>query len=51
MVDDLSANVCEVIDLALEIGTFGILGGQVSIEGVRGSWADLTRNVNVSRGS
>ena len=51
MVEDLSANVCEVIDLALEIGTFGILGGQVSMQGLQGSWAELTRNVNVSRGS
>ena len=51
MVDDLSTNVGEVVDLALEIGTFGILGRQLSMEGVNGSWADLTRNVNVSRGS
>jgi hypothetical protein len=49
MVDQLSAFASEVTRVALEVGTFGILGGQATVEGVQGTWADLTRNVNVSR--
>lgn len=30
----------------LQVGTQGILGGQARVEGVQGTWADLTRNVN-----
>lgn len=48
MVDQLSAFASEVTRVALEVGTFGILGGQATVEGVQGTWADLTRNVNVS---
>ena len=51
MVDQLSAFASEVTRVALEVGTFGILGGQATVEGVQGTWADLTRNVNVSPGS
>ncbi|KAJ3966094.1 hypothetical protein EV361DRAFT_936694 [Lentinula raphanica] len=29
---------------ASEVGTQGILGGQARVEGVQGTWADLTRN-------
>ena len=48
MVDQLSAFASEVTRVALEVGTQGILGGQARVEGVQGTWADLTRNVNVS---
>lgn len=47
MVDQLSAFASEVTRVALEVGTQGILGGQAKVEGVQGTWADLTRNVNV----
>ncbi|KAK0464807.1 hypothetical protein IW261DRAFT_1347247 [Armillaria novae-zelandiae] len=46
MVDDLNAFASEVTRVALEVGTQGILGGQAKVEGVKGTWADLTRNVN-----
>jgi osomolarity two-component system, sensor histidine kinase NIK1 len=48
MVDQLGAFASEVTRVALEVGTQGILGGQAKVEGVQGTWADLTRNVNVS---
>ena len=50
MLDQLSAfaSSSEVTKVALEVGTQGILGGQARVEGVQGTWADLTRNVNVS---
>lgn len=51
MVDQLSAFASEVTRVALEVGTQGILGGQARVEGVQGTWADLTRNVNVRRSS
>ncbi|KAF8797439.1 HisKA-domain-containing protein, partial [Phlegmacium glaucopus] len=46
MVDQLSVFASEVTRVALEVGTQGILGGQARVEGVQGTWADLTRNVN-----
>lgn len=46
MVDDLNAFAGEVTRVALEVGTQGILGGQATVEGVKGTWADLTKNVN-----
>ena len=46
MVDDLNSFASEVTRVALEVGTQGILGGQATVEGVKGTWADLTRNVN-----
>ncbi|KAI0071450.1 histidine kinase [Panus rudis PR-1116 ss-1] len=46
MVDQLSAFASEVTRVALEVGTQGVLGGQATVEGVQGTWADLTRNVN-----
>ena len=49
MVDQLSAFAFEVTRVALEVGTQGILGGQARVEGVQGTWADLTRNINVCR--
>ncbi|KAH9946794.1 hypothetical protein B0H21DRAFT_693032 [Amylocystis lapponica] len=45
-VDQLGAFTSEVTRVALEVGTQGILGGQARVEGVQGTWADLTRNVN-----
>ena len=49
MVDQLSTFASEVTRVALEVGTKGVLGGQAQVEGVQGTWADLTLNVNVSR--
>lgn len=48
MVDQLSEFASEVTRVALDVGTKGILGGQAKVEGVQGTWADLTTNVNVS---
>ena len=50
MIDQLSIFASEVSRVALEVSTQGtsILGGQARIEGVEGTWADLTLNVNVS---
>jgi hypothetical protein len=36
-----------VTRVALEVGTEGKLGGQAKVEGVQGTWKDLTDNVNV----
>jgi osomolarity two-component system, sensor histidine kinase NIK1 len=47
MVDQLSAFTSEVTRVALEVGTQGVLGGQARVEGVQGTWADLTRNINI----
>ena len=33
--------------VAREVGTEGKLGGQASVEGVRGMWKELTDNVNL----
>ena len=49
MVDQLSTFASEVTRVALEVGTEGILGGQAVVADVQGTWADLTRNVNVRR--
>jgi HAMP domain-containing protein/signal transduction histidine kinase/CheY-like chemotaxis protein len=46
MVDQLSAFAAEVTRVSREVGTEGILGGQASVEGVSGTWKDLTDNVN-----
>ncbi|HEX2163921.1 MAG TPA: HAMP domain-containing protein [Thermoanaerobaculia bacterium] len=47
MVDQLSAFADEVTRVAREVGTEGKLGGQASVEGVRGTWKELTDNVNL----
>jgi hypothetical protein len=47
MVRQLRTFAGEVNRAAYEVGTEGILGGQASVEGVQGIWADLTVNVNV----
>jgi len=46
MVDQLSSFADEVTRVAREVGTEGILGGQAQVEGVSGTWGDLTDNVN-----
>ncbi|KAJ7692771.1 hypothetical protein B0H17DRAFT_533990 [Mycena rosella] len=46
MVDQLSAFASEVTRVAVEVGTEGKLGGQARVEGVQGTWKDLTDNVN-----
>src|SRR2546429_2602854 len=51
MVDQLRAFSAEVTRVAREVGTEGRLGGQASVEGVSGTWKDLTDNVNFMAGS
>ena len=46
MVDQLSAFAAEVTRVAREVGTEGVLGGQAEVEGVSGTWRDLTESVN-----
>ena len=46
MVDRLNAFSSEVTRVAKEVGTEGKLGGQAQVEGVSGTWQDLTDNVN-----
>ncbi|HET6384956.1 MAG TPA: HAMP domain-containing protein, partial [Armatimonadota bacterium] len=46
MVDQLNAFASEVTRVATEVGTDGQLGGQAEVEGVSGTWRDLTRSVN-----
>jgi CheY-like chemotaxis protein/HAMP domain-containing protein len=46
MVDQLNAFAGEVSRVAREVGTEGKLGGQARVEGVGGTWKDLTDNVN-----
>jgi len=46
MVDQLSSFADEVTRVAREVGTEGMLGGQAEVEGVSGTWRDLTENVN-----
>jgi signal transduction histidine kinase/HAMP domain-containing protein/ActR/RegA family two-component response regulator len=51
MVDQLSSFADEVTRVAREVGTEGKLGGQASVEGVSGTWKDLTDNVNFMAGN
>ncbi len=46
MVDQLNGFASEVSRVAREVGTEGKLGGQATVEGVAGTWKDLTDNVN-----
>ncbi|MDX1548026.1 MAG: HAMP domain-containing protein, partial [Rhodothermales bacterium] len=46
MVDQLSSFASEVTRVAREVGTEGKLGGQAEVEGVSGTWKDLTDSVN-----
>jgi HAMP domain-containing protein/signal transduction histidine kinase/DNA-binding response OmpR family regulator len=47
MVDRLRSFAAEVTRVAREVGTEGQLGGQAEVEGVSGTWRDLTESVNV----
>ncbi len=46
MVDQLNSFAAEVTRVAREVGTEGKLGGQAQVQGVSGTWRDLTENVN-----
>ena len=46
MVDQLSTFASEVTRVAREVGTEGKLGGQAEVQGVGGTWRDLTESVN-----
>src|SRR5262249_37418598 len=45
MVDQLRSFASEVTRVAREVGTEGRLGGQARVEGVAGTWKDLTDSV------
>ena len=51
MVDQLSVFSTEVTRVAREVGTEGKLGGQAIVQGVAGTWKDLTDNVNMMAGN
>jgi HAMP domain-containing protein/CheY-like chemotaxis protein/signal transduction histidine kinase len=46
MVDQLRDFAAEVTRVAREVGTEGKLGGQADVQGVAGTWKDLTDGVN-----
>ncbi len=46
MVDQLRSFASEVTRVAREVGTEGRLGGQADVQGVAGTWKDLTDSVN-----
>ena len=46
MVGQLNSFASEVTRVAREVGTEGKLGGQAKVEGVGGTWKDLTDSVN-----
>jgi HAMP domain-containing protein/signal transduction histidine kinase/CheY-like chemotaxis protein len=51
MVDQLSSFAAEVTRVAREVGTDGRLGGQARVQGVSGTWKDLTDSVNFMAGN
>ncbi|HZO27016.1 MAG TPA: HAMP domain-containing protein, partial [Chloroflexota bacterium] len=51
MVDQLNAFASEVTRVAREVGTEGRLGGQAQVQGVGGTWKDLTDSVNFMAGN
>src|SRR5204863_153020 len=51
MVDQLRSFASEVTRVAREVGTEGKLGGQAKVEGVSGTWKDLTDSVNFMAGN
>jgi HAMP domain-containing protein/signal transduction histidine kinase/CheY-like chemotaxis protein len=51
MVDQLNSFASEVTRVAREVGTEGKLGGQAQVEGVAGTWKDLTDSVNSMAGN
>ena len=46
MVEQLGRFALEVTRVSREVGIEGRLGGQAEIEGVQGTWRELTDNVN-----
>ncbi len=46
MVDQLRSFAAEVTRVAREVGSEGKLGGQADVQGVAGTWRDLTDSVN-----
>src|SRR5687767_11356182 len=51
LVDQPRSFASEVTRVAREVGTEGKLGGQARVEGVSGTWKDLTDNVNFMAGN
>jgi HAMP domain-containing protein len=51
MVDQLRSFASEVTRVAREVGSEGKLGGQAQVEGVSGTWKDLTDSVNSMAGN
>jgi HAMP domain-containing protein len=51
MVDQLRSFASEVTRVAREVGSEGKLGGQADVQGVAGTWKDLTNNVNMMAGN
>ncbi|MBI2387780.1 MAG: HAMP domain-containing protein, partial [Elusimicrobia bacterium] len=51
MVDQLGSFASEVTRVAREVGTEGKLGGQADVQGVAGTWRDLTDSVNSMAGN
>ncbi|HBB33883.1 MAG TPA: hybrid sensor histidine kinase/response regulator [Cyanobacteria bacterium UBA9273] len=51
MVSQLSSFASEVTRVAREVGTEGKLGVQAEVQGVAGTWKDLTDNVNLMAGN
>src|SRR6266487_3881389 len=51
MVDQLGLFASEVTRVAREVGTEGKLGGQADVQGVAGTWKDLTDSVNLMAGN
>src|SRR5213075_553961 len=51
MVDQLNSFASEVTRVAREVGTDGKLGGQAVVQGVGGTWSDLTDSVNFMAGN
>jgi HAMP domain-containing protein/CheY-like chemotaxis protein/signal transduction histidine kinase len=51
MVEQLRSFAAEVTRVAREVGTDGRLGGQANVQGVAGTWKDLTDSVNAMAGN
>src|SRR5262249_57526986 len=51
LVDQLRGFASEVTRVAREVGTEGRLGGQADVQGVAGTWKDLTDSVNFMAGN
>src|SRR5262249_36557199 len=51
MLAQLRAFASEVTRVAREVGSEGKLGGQAAVEGVAGTWKDLTDSVNFMAGN